>query len=467
MKICVLQPSYDGSSCDYQHYDPPRDLARLLPEHEFHHEFVRKVSAFAQIQALARQGFDVFVNLCEGYRDSDVPSIDVIHALEHMGVPFTGPTSALYDPPKDLMKIAARSSGVPGPAYVAATGVSGVDDALAHLRFPMFVKPAAYGDSIGIDDGSLVHDADALRRQVGRVASGFGRALIEEYIDGREFTVLVCGDPDPAGTPLALAPIEFRFPPGVCFKTYDLKVRQFHPECNVACSDAGLAARLKEAAVRVFRSFSGEGYARMDFRVTPDGRVFFLEVNFACSVFYPEGHQGSADYILQYDGLGQAGFLRRIIDEALARHRRRSRAYVVQPRNGSYAMFAARRLRAGELVFRGEERAQRIVTRAHVESSWSEADRDTFYRYAYPVGPDVFILWDTDPAEWAPQNHACDPNTAFAGLNVVTTRDVEPGAELTLDYATCYDSRMVPFDCACGSPRCRGRITGGRGLFGG
>ena len=129
-------------------------------------------------------------------------------------------------------------------------------------------------------------------------------------------------------------------------------------------------------------------------------------------------------------------------------------------------MLAARPIRAGELVFRGEERAQRIVTRAHVDRTWSPEDREIFYRYAYPIGPEVFVLWDTDPAEWAPENHSCDPNTAFQGLNVVALRDVAEGEELTLDYADCYDSRMIPFDCTCGSPRCRGRITGGRGLFG-
>ena len=98
MKICVLQASYEGSSCDYQHYDPPRILSHLLPEHEFHHEFLKKVSTYRQIKALARQGFDIFVNLCEGYLDSDVPSIDVIFALEHLNLPFTGPTSVALRP---------------------------------------------------------------------------------------------------------------------------------------------------------------------------------------------------------------------------------------------------------------------------------------------------------------------------------------------------------------------------------
>lgn len=324
MRICVLQPSYEGSSSDYQHYDPPRDLSHLAPGDVVHHEFLRKISTFGQIRALDREGFDIYVNLCEGYRDSDVPSIDVIWALEHLGMPFTGPTSVLYDPPKDRMKLVAQSVEVAVPPWAVVDDVEEVAAAVGHLRFPLFVKPVDYGDSMGIDEHALVSDAAELRQQVAAVVRDYGKALIEEYIDGREFTVLVCGTPEPAAPPLALTPLEFRFPRGTSFKTYDLKVRQFHPECNVPCRNATLAARLRDAASRVFEGFAGDGYARMDFRVPVDGRVVFLETNFTCSVFYPDGYQGSADYILQYDGLGQAGFLRHIIAEGLARHARRT-----------------------------------------------------------------------------------------------------------------------------------------------
>lgn len=467
MRICVLQPSYAGSSCDYQRYDPPRDLSRLLPGHEFHHEFLHKISAFGRIKALQRRGFDIYVNLCEGYRDSDVPSIDVVHALEDLNLPFTGPTSRLYDPTKDLMKLVALSSGVAVPAWHLVGVGDDLRTATRTLRFPLFVKPSAYGDSLGIDEHSLVATPEELQRQVSAKLPEFGRLLVEEYVDGREFTVLVAADPDPARPAAAFTPIEFVFPPGPHFKTYDLKVRQFHPECNVPCKEPGLADRLKAAALQVFAGFTGEGYARMDFRVDADGRVFFLEANFTCSVFYPEGYQGSADYILAFDGVGQGGFLRAIIDEGLARHARRQLPYAVRSSGNGFAMFAARDLACGSVVFEGEGRAQRIVTRAHVEQTWSAEDRDVFYRYAYPISPDVFVLWDTEPAGWAPQNHSCDPNTEFVGLNLVARRDIRSGEELTVDYGTFYDRHMTPFDCGCGSPNCRRRVFGGgRGLFG-
>ena len=60
------------------HYDPARDLARLVPEHEVYHVALDKRSTYRQLKALAGAGYDIFVNLCEGYLDWDIPSIDVM-----------------------------------------------------------------------------------------------------------------------------------------------------------------------------------------------------------------------------------------------------------------------------------------------------------------------------------------------------------------------------------------------------
>jgi len=136
---------------------------------------------------------------------------------------------------------------------------------------------------------------------------------------------------------------------------------------------------------------------------------------------------------------------------------------VVKPCGASDGLVARRALAEGDVVFEGEGRAQRIVTRAHAERTWSPADRELFHRCAYPIGPDVCVLWDEGPAGWAPQNHSCDPNTVFLGLNLAACRDIRSGEELTVDYSTFYDGRMTPFECTCGSPRCPGRIVGEKG----
>jgi D-alanine-D-alanine ligase-like ATP-grasp enzyme len=464
MKVCVLQPDYSTSGVDYRHYDPPRDLSALLPGHTVDHVALHKLTTYRQLKTLAAEGYDIFVNLCEGYLDWDTPSIDVIDALERLDLPFTGPPSALYDPSKVLMKYVAHTVGVRTPRHALVTRASArepLDLTGAGLSFPLFVKPAHAGDSLGIDAGSLVHDDGALRDRVALIVREHGSALVEEYIDGRELTVLVVASASPGDPPTALAPVEFRFPHDTAFKTYALKTADLHPDANVPVTDAALSARLKDAALRVFRGFGGAGYARMDFRLDGAGELYFLEANFTCSVFYSGGYEGSADYILQHDGIGQAGFAVRIIAEGMARHRAKQRPYAIRGDSiAGYGIVATRDIAAGEVVYRGEGRAQRLVTARHVEDTWSADDQAVFAQYGYPLSDEVYSIWDSDPAQWAPQNHSCDANTAFDGLNVVALRAIATGTELTLDYGAFTNHASAPFACRCGSSGCRGVVAG-------
>src|SRR5690606_22048735 len=82
MRICVLQPDYSTAAVDYANYDPPRDLSALMPGHVVDHVALNKLTTYRQLKELSRKGYDIFVNLCEGYLEWDVPSIDVIHALD-------------------------------------------------------------------------------------------------------------------------------------------------------------------------------------------------------------------------------------------------------------------------------------------------------------------------------------------------------------------------------------------------
>lgn len=463
MKICVLQPDYSTSEVDYRHWDPPRDLRSLLPGHQVDHVALNKLTTFRQIKQLARQGYDIFINLCEGYPEWDVPSVDVIEALERLELPYTGPTPALYDVPKALMKYVAYSIGVATPPHALVSDPAELDRAVARLRYPLFVKPSHAGDSLGVDERSLVHDAEELATKAGETIAEYGEVLVEEYIDGREFTVLVIAGAGEGERASALAPVEYIFPAGMHFKTYALKTSDLHPDANVPVPDAALSARLRDAAVRVFETFGGVGYGRMDFRMDGDGNLFFLEINFTCSVFYIDGWEGSADHILAHDGLGQAGFAERIIAEGMARFRRKRKPFAIRG-NGiaGYGIFAVDPIAKGGMIFRGEGRAQRIVTERHA-AAWDEEERLLFRRYAYPLSEEVFVLWDADPAEWAPQNHSCEANTHFDGLDLVASRAIAAGEELTLDYAEFTNEGSEPFACHCGTKSCRGMVAGPAG----
>ena len=82
LKICVLQPDYSTSEVDYQYYDPKRDLSSIMPEAHIDHVFLNKLTTYQQLKQLKENNYDIYINLCEGYLEWKVPSIDVIMSLD-------------------------------------------------------------------------------------------------------------------------------------------------------------------------------------------------------------------------------------------------------------------------------------------------------------------------------------------------------------------------------------------------
>ena len=462
MKICVLQPDYSTTDVDYKNYDPPRNLSHLLPDDQVDHVFLNKLTTYRQLKALSKQGYDVFVNLCEGYLEWEVPSIDVINTMDTLNLPYTGPNATLYDPPKPLMKYVAFCAGIKTPASVEVNSMYGLEEVVEKLNFPMFIKPAKAGDSLGIDEHSLVNNVRQLESKLKSILKEYDEVLVEEYIAGREFTVLVAANAD-GRTCVSYKPIEYIFPVGREYKTYALKTSELHPNCNVPVSDSKIEKQLRAAAEQIFTAFGGVGYARMDFRMNKKKEIHFLEINFTCSAFYENGYEGSADYILNNDRAGKNGFLKQIISEGISRHKAKQKKYALKGSSVSgYGIFAKQPIRKNEVIFTGEGLAQRIISKRYVEANWNEKQKSDFKHYAYPVSSDVYILWDENPINWAPQNHSCMPNTAYDGLNVIALRDIGEGEELTVDYALFIDESMEPFACQCGSENCRELIVFGK-----
>jgi len=460
MKVCVLQPDYSTTDVDYKNYDPPRNLSSLLPCDIVDHVFLNKLSTYRQLKELRKKKYDIFVNLCEGYLEWSVPSIDVIHSLEMLNLPHTGPTALLYDPPKELMKYVAYTCTVNTPPYVLVKNSNQINEIISKLTFPLFIKPAKAGDSLGIDADSLVKNEMGLKKKVAALLEEYQEILVEEYIPGREFTVLVVAETRNKNCTV-YNPLEFVFPLGKKFKTYSLKTSELHKECNVPCKDPSLAKQLKDSAAKIFKAFNGVGYARLDFRLNDKNQIFFLEINFTCSVFYEKGYEGSADYILMNEPSGKEAFLHKIIKEGISRHAEKQKKYIVKGNALSgYGIYAARDIQPGEIIFASEEKPHRLVTKKNVEQNWNEKEQENFRKYAWPVSSEVYILWDNAPAEWAPQNHSCNPNTEYAGLNVIALRTIHTDEELTLDYTTFLNNEMESFICNCGAENCKKVIQG-------
>lgn len=461
MKICILDDPDEPPESPGGEYVLSCDPRPFLEGHTWTVAPLAKETAVRQVTELSRRGFDVFLNLCDGAWDDERPGIEVVLTLERLGQAFTGATSSFYEPTREAMKRACSALGIATPRYVMAHDAAGVERAADTLRFPLIVKHPSSYSSIDLTPESRVDNASALEERARFMMDRYGAALIEEYIDGREFTVLLAENPEDATSPVAFTPIEFHFPEGEGFKHYDLKWVGYQGLGHSAVADRGLGRRLRRMSADFFLGLHGAGYGRCDIRMGSDGELYMLEINPNCGIYYPASDPGSADLCLLHDPKGHAGFTDLILRSAVARHRRRRPAWEVrQAVGGVYGLYAARPIRCGEVVVRYEETPHVLVTRTHVERDWDDARKDWFRRYAWPLTDEIWVVWDDDPDRWKPVNHACDPNVWFDGLDLVARRDLAEGEEVTVDYATFTNEIMPAFECHCGAADCRGTITG-------
>jgi D-alanine-D-alanine ligase len=319
----ALLTNQDLDAVPFPADDWPCDPRPFVPEATWDVITLTRGEAATRLPPL-RDRYDVFFNLCDGAADqADVPGIDVVHTLESMGVPFTGADSAFYEPTRAQMKRAARSVGVRVPRGGVAKTTHDVDKAAERLTFPLFVKHHNSYASVGITRQSKVATPAGLRRQARRMMERFGFCLIEEYIDGDECTVLVAEDADAPRQPVTYTPMRYAFPAGESFKHEKLKWEDYAGLGCEPVTDAALASRLRRAAARTFVALGGTSFGRCDLRVDRKGRVYLLEINPNCGVFYPPTDPGSADLCLLHDPQGHRGFARRLIATALSRRERR------------------------------------------------------------------------------------------------------------------------------------------------
>jgi hypothetical protein len=382
-------------------------------------------------------------------------------ALEKLGVPFTGATSSFYEPTREAMKRVCRYWDIGTAPYVTATDARGIELAAATLRYPLIVKhPNGYA-SVGITRESRVENADSLREQATKTIDAFGGALIEEFIQGREFTALVVENPDNEFEPIAYEPVEFGFPEGESFKHFDMKWKDFEQMACVPCADPVLAERIKDMSRKFFLGLGGTGYGRCDIRMNERGELFMLEINPNCEAFYSPEAAGSADYILLNDPGGHQAFARHIIATALKRHRCGIKKWKLDGApHGDFGIYAAVAIEPGDLIERYEEQSHVLVSKSHVTKHWNRDQQSLFARYAYPVTDEVYVMWSNDPEKWKPINHSCDPNAWLNGLNLTARRRIAAGEQITMDYGTFCNESLEEFACACGSPKCRGVIRG-------
>jgi D-alanine-D-alanine ligase len=250
--------------------------------------------------------------------------------LEMAGVPYVGAdhaASALCMD-KDLFKAVMRDQGIPVTRNItlragSAAGKAGDarpedwgDGAVPENPFgyPVFVKPARLGSSVGI---SKAHDESELRAAVELAFRHDEKVLVEEFVPGVEVEVGVLGNRNPVASLVGEIVVTHN-------EWYDYSAKYDEGEMDLvvpARITPEQALRVQELAVQAFVATECEGMARVDCFVREDGTVLVNELNtipgFTATSVYAK--------LFEKSGVPYPELLERLVELALERHERRSR----------------------------------------------------------------------------------------------------------------------------------------------
>jgi len=227
---------------------------------------------------------DLIFNLFEGFDGCPETEVAVAYILAELGLPYTGnPGSALelaLDKPRTKAILEASGISTPQCQILSPETIP-----MFHLSYPCIVKPRGEDASHGISEESVVNDPASLERQVTRISELFhGRALVEEFIEGREFNATVLGNREPIVLPIS--EIAYSLPPVMPrLLTFAGKWEpdSMYFRCIKAICPAEIGSEVREHIVEtaraVFRLLGCRGYARVDMRLDAEGRLMVLEVN--------------------------------------------------------------------------------------------------------------------------------------------------------------------------------------------
>ncbi|AKG53356.1 dalaninedalanine ligase [Dehalogenimonas sp. WBC-2] len=236
-------------------------------------------------ETLSKLRVNIVFNLFEGFAGMPATEAVIAGFVEKLGLPFTGSSSQTLTLALD--KAAAnqrlRSNGVRTANQQLLTAR---DLDRFHLGFPCIVKPRADDASHSLSEKSVVFDMDALSREVDAMVNRYDgtAALVEEFLEGREFNATVWGVDSPVVLPLS--EIIYTLPEGLPkILTFAAKWEpksMYFAHTAVQCPanvTPDLRAAIQSTALMAFKAIGCQGYGRVDMRLNKDGHPVVMEVN--------------------------------------------------------------------------------------------------------------------------------------------------------------------------------------------
>jgi D-alanine-D-alanine ligase len=344
MRVAVV---FDTPYSEWDHLDHQRQMEREIaawktdePEMEYQiahalqecgHE-IRLLGVRDDLEYLIRcldqWKPDLVFNAAEAFRGNDSLEYLLPGLLEAEGYRYTGapPLALQVTRNKAISKKVLAYFGIQVPGFVSYRLREEVEQPPA-LTFPLIVKPLQADASAGIAQASIVQDVESLAERVSFIHERFGQgAIAEEFVDGRELYVSLVGN-DHTLEVLPITEMVFdksRTRPEERIATQNAKWDESYRERkgirNVFARPLSRAVRdrIIETCRTAYRALWLRDYARLDLRLTPDGRVWVLEAN--ANPFISYGHDMAN--AAAKAGMEYCAFIQRIVDAAVERYER-------------------------------------------------------------------------------------------------------------------------------------------------
>ncbi len=275
--------------------------------------------------ALEEHKPQIVFNMLEDFHGNAIFDQNVVAYLELLRMPYTGcnPRGLVLSRDKALTKKICTYHRIPTPRFAVYPRQRRVTRVKKGLAFPLIVKSLLEDASVGISQASVVYDLEQLRKRVMFIHDSVGDdAIVEEFIEGRELYLGVLGNLRLETFPLwelDLGALPEGAPRIATERIkWNLKYQEKYKIHSGAAKDLpdGLPARVARLSKRVFRLLGLSGYARLDWRMRPDGRIYLLEANANPDLSRDEDLALSAEA----HGLTYEALIQRIVNLGLRHH---------------------------------------------------------------------------------------------------------------------------------------------------
>jgi len=327
MKIALVLNTRRSESEFEVEYDPPHTIELIKHGIESTgHDYIFIEADENILETLKQAKPDLVFNRAEGVRgesrESHIPAV-----LEMLGIPYVGVNvlSSAVCLNKGWAKKFLAFHNILTPQFHILTNTKQVNK--LEFIYPAILKPNEEGSSVGINEDNVVQDKKQFIKKLGAMLKEYQQPiLVEQFIQGREFSVGILDCLGPKPEVLAILEIDFSKFPADVGGVYGQRAKTIYEELDHYICPAkipkDLKRKIEKTSIEICKLLEVPDFARIDFRMDADEQLYFLEINPLPGMDFDLDNKDISfyPYMAMKSGLTYDQLIQRIIKSAAHRY---------------------------------------------------------------------------------------------------------------------------------------------------